>query len=255
MKTIIKYVFLDLVRNKTILVYAVILTVLSVSVLGFDSNTSKGLLSLMNISLLFVPIISILFATIYFFNSIEFIELLLAQPIKRQKVLLAEYIGLATSLSLAYVAGIGIPLMILAPGAASITLITTGVLLTLIFSSFAMLIFVLFKDKTKGIGAAIITALFFTMLFDGLLMVFIYSFSEYPIDEAVVGILSFNPIDLARVLMLLKLDVAVLMGYSGALFKKFLGSSAGSIYSFSWLLFWVFLPLLLSVRIFKRKDL
>ncbi|MBW7914953.1 MAG: ABC transporter permease, partial [Taibaiella sp.] len=96
---------------------------------------------------------------------------------------------------------------------------------------------------------------FFTMLFDGLLMVFIYSFSEYPIDEAVVGILSFNPIDLARVLMLLKLDVAVLMGYSGALFKKFLGSSAGSIYSFSWLLFWVFLPLLLSVRIFKRKDL
>lgn len=255
MKTIIKYVFLDLVRNKTILVYAVILTVLSVSVLGFDSNTSKGLLSLMNISLLFVPIISILFATIYFFNSIEFIELLLAQPIKRQKVLLAEYIGLATSLSLAYVAGIGIPLMILAPGVASITLIATGVLLTLIFSSFAMLIFVLFKDKTKGIGAAIITALFFTMLFDGLLMVFIYSFSEYPIDEAVVGILSFNPIDLARVLMLLKLDVAVLMGYSGALFKKFLGSSAGSIYSFSWLLFWVFLPLLLSVRIFKRKDL
>lgn len=255
MKTIIKYVFLDLVRNKTILGYAVILSVLSISVLGFDSNTSKGLLSLMNISLLFVPIISILFATIYFFNSIEFIELLLAQPIKRQKVLLAEYIGLATSLSLAYVAGIGIPLMILAPGAASITLIATGVLLTLIFSSFAMLIFVLFKDKTKGIGAAIITALFFTMLFDGLLMVFIYSFSEYPIDEAVVGILSFNPIDLARVLMLLKLDVAVLMGYSGALFKKFLGSSAGSIYSFSWLLFWVFLPLLLSVRIFKRKDL
>lgn len=255
MKTIIKYVFLDLVRNKTILVYTIILAVLSISVLGFDSNMSKGLLSLMNISLLFVPIISILFATIYFFNSIEFIELLLSQPIKRQKVLLAEYTGLATSLSLAYIAGIGVPLMVLAPGAASITLVATGVLLTLIFSSFAMLIFVLFKDKTKGIGAAIITSLFFTMLFDGLLMVFIYSFSEYPIDEAVVGILSFNPIDLARVLMLLKLDVAVLMGYSGALFKKFLGSSAGSIYSFSWLLFWVFLPLLLSVRIFKRKDL
>lgn len=255
MKTIVKYVFLDLVRNKTVLVYTLILAALSISVLGFDANTSKGLLSLMNISLLFVPIISILFATIYFFNSIEFIELLLAQPIKRQKVLLAEYIGLATSLSLAYIVGIGTPLMVLAAGAASFTLIATGVLLSLIFSSFALLIFVLFKDKTRGIGAAIILSLFFTILFDGLLMMFIYSFSDYPIDEVVVGILSFNPIDLARVLMLLKLDVAVLMGYSGALFKKFLGSSAGTIYSFSWLLFWVLLPLLLSVRIFKRKDL
>lgn len=255
MKTIIKYVFLDLVRNKTILVYTFILAVLAISVLSFDSNVSKGLLSLMNITLLFVPIISILFATIYFFNSIEFIELLLSQPIQRKEVLIAEYTGLSASLSIAYIAGIGLPLLILAPGAASITLVATGTLLSLIFSSFALLIFVLFKDKTKGIGAAIIISLFFTILFDGLLMVFIYSFSDYPIDEAVVGMLSFNPIDLARVLMLLKLDVAVLMGYSGALFKKFLGTSAGSIYSFSWLLIWVILPLMLSVRVFRKKDL
>ena len=255
MKTIIKYMILDLVRNKTILVYSLLLASLSIMVLGFDSNTSKGLLSLMNITLLFVPIISILFATIYFFNSIEFTELLLSQPIRRQKVLVAEYIGLSSSLSLAYFVGIGLPLLIMAPGAASLTLIATGILLTLIFSSFALLIFVLFNDKTKGIGAAIVTSLFFTILFDGLLMFFIYSFSDYPIDEAVVGILSFNPIDLARVLMLLKVDAAVLMGYSGALFKKFLGSSAGTVYAFSWLIFWVVFPLILSVRIFRKKDL
>jgi len=255
MKTIVKYMILDLVRNKTVLVYAIVLAVLSTSILGFDSNASKGLLSLMNITLLFVPIITILFATIYFFNSIEFTELLLAQPVKRPMVLLAEYIGLASSLSLAYLTGIGLPLIIIAPSPASFTLIITGILLTLIFSAFALLIFVMFKDKTKGIGVAIITSLFFTILFDGLLMAFIYAFSDYPIEETVVGILSFSPIDLARVLMLLKLDVAVLMGYSGAVFKKFLGSSAGTIYSFSWLVVWVVLPLVLAIRIFKRKDL
>ena len=64
-----------------------------------------------------------------------------------------------------------------------------------------------------------------------------------------------NPIDLARVLMLLQLDVAVLMGYSGALFKKFLGSATGSIFSLLCMAFWVVIPLLLSLRIFKRKDL
>ena len=77
MSIIIKYILLDLLRNKTILVYTCILGAISISILGMVGNTSKGLLSLLNITLLFVPIISILFATIYFFNSTEFIEKLL----------------------------------------------------------------------------------------------------------------------------------------------------------------------------------
>jgi Cu-processing system permease protein len=255
MKTIIKYVTLDLVRNKIMIIYALILAALSFSVLSIDSNSSKGLLSLLNVTLLFVPIISILFATIYFFNSIEFIELLLSQPVKRNKVLLAEYIGLAATLCIAYTIGIGIPLAILAPVFASVVLLVSGLLLTLCFSAIALLIFVLFKDKTKGIGAAIITGLFFTLLFDGLLIIFIYSFSDYPIDKPILGIISFNPVDLARILMLLQLDVAVMMGYSGALFKKFLGTATGSVYTVVCMLFWVIVPLFISLKIFKKRDL
>ena len=255
MKTIIKYILLDLFRNKVIIFYTLILAVLAVSVLNMDSNPSKGLLSLLNVTLLFVPIITILFSTIYFYNSIEFVELLLSQPIKRQKVILAEYSAMALSLSAAYAIGIGIPLMVLVPSIPALVLLVTGILLTLIFTSLSLLIFVKAKDKTKGIGIAIITALFFALLFDGLLLAFIYSFSDYPIDSAVIGIIAFNPIDLARVLMLLQLDVAVLMGYSGALFKKFLGSATGSIFSVACMLFWVAVPLLLSIRIFRKKDL
>ena len=255
MKTIVKYVLLDLFRNRTILVYTILLIVLSLGVLNIDENPAKGLLSLLNVTLLFVPIITILFSTIYFFNSVEFTELLLSQPIKRQKVLLSEFIGVAFSLSAAYAVGVGIPLLFLFSGTESLILVLTGILLTLIFSSLALLIFVRSKDKTKGIGIALITALFFTLLFDGLLIAFIYSFSDYPIDQAVIGIIAFNPIDLARVLMLLQLDVAVLMGYSGALFKQFLGSATGSIFSVCCMLFWILIPLILSVRIFRKKDL
>ena len=71
MKTITKYVLLDLLRNKVILVYTIILAVLAISVLSLDNNPSKGLLSLLNVTLLFVPIITILFATIYCFNSVS----------------------------------------------------------------------------------------------------------------------------------------------------------------------------------------
>ncbi len=255
MKTIVKYVLLDLLRNKTILVYTVILAALAVSVLGMGSNSTKGMLSLLNITLLFVPIISILFATIYFFNSIEFTELLLAQPIKRKTMLLASYTGVAFALGIAYIVGVGLPVCILSYGIAALTLIISGLFLTLIFSALALLIFVLFKDKTKGIGAAIIIALFFTLLFDGLLLSFIYSFSDYPIDRPLLGLISLNPVDLGRILVLLQLDVAVMMGYSGALFKKFMGSATGSIYVIGCMLFWIIIPLVISVRVFKKKDL
>jgi Cu-processing system permease protein len=252
---IIKYVLLDLLRNKIILVYMLILGALSFSILNLDNNTSKGLLSLLDISLLFVPIISILFSTIYFFNSIEFTELLLSLPLARSTLLLSEYLGVATSLCLAFLVGIGLPVIILAPGISGLILIGCGLLLTLIFSAMALLVFVLFKDKTRGIGASIIVALFFTLLFDGLLMIFIYSFSDYPIDKPIVAIIALNPVDLARVLMLLHLDVAALMGYSGALFKKLLGTTSGSIFTIGCMVVWILGPLWLSIRMFRNKDL
>jgi Cu-processing system permease protein len=255
MKTIIKYVLFDLFRNKTVIVYTVILAVLSVSVLGAGGNSSKGALSLLNITLLFVPIISVLFSTIYFFNSIEFIELLLAQPIKRKAMLFAEYAGTSFALAIAYLIGVGLPIAIFCPGVIALSLTLSGVLLTLIFASLALFIFVVFKDKTKGIGAAIGFALFFTLLFDGLLLSFIYSFSEYPIDKPLLGLISLNPVDLGRILVLLQLDVAVMMGYSGALFKKFLGSAMGTVYTIACMLFWLIIPLVVSARIFKKKDL
>src|SRR4051812_42675335 len=131
MRTIIKYVLLDLFRNKTIIVYTAILAALAVSVLNMDNNNSKGLLSLLNVTLLFVPIISILFSTIYFFNSVEFTELLLSQPIRRKTMLLAQYTGVSFALSIAYIAGVGIPVAVLCTGMASLMLIISGLFMTL----------------------------------------------------------------------------------------------------------------------------
>ncbi|WP_119080984.1 ABC transporter permease subunit [Chitinophaga alhagiae] len=255
MLTITRYVLIDLLRNRSVAVYTLVLALLSVSLLSLEGGSGKALLSLLNITLLFVPVITTLFATIYFFNSLEFIELLLSQPVKRTRVLLAVYTGMAFSLSVAFVAGVGLPLLLLAPALPSLILIFTGVVLSCIFSAIALLVFVLTKDKTRGIGAAIVVALFFTLLFDGLLMMLIYAFSDYPVDKALIALMTFNPVDLARVLMLLQLDAAVLMGYSGALFKKFLGTPAGSIYAAASLVCWVLIPLLLGVKVFRKKDL
>jgi nitrous-oxide metabolic protein nosY len=51
------------------------------------------------------------------------------------------------------------------------------------------------------------------------------------------------------------MDVSAMMGYGGAAFKEFLGATGGILVSSILLLLWIILPYLLSLRIFKKKDL
>jgi Cu-processing system permease protein len=51
------------------------------------------------------------------------------------------------------------------------------------------------------------------------------------------------------------MDVSALMGYTGATYKDFFGSSAGMLYTLGILLVWMTAPILLSIRSFNKKDL
>src|SRR6476619_7985045 len=102
MKKIIKYVMTDILRNMIVLLYTVFLFITSLSMFSLEDNTSKGLLSLLNIILIIVPLVSIIFSTIYVYNSAEFIELLVSQPLKRKTIWLSLFTGLAASLSLSF---------------------------------------------------------------------------------------------------------------------------------------------------------
>ncbi|MGL6269979.1 MAG: ABC transporter permease, partial [Chitinophagaceae bacterium] len=109
MGKIIKYVMLDILRNRIVLAYMIFLILLGFSLFNLNDNPSKGLLSLMNVVLIIVPLVSIIFASIYMYNSAEFIELLVSQPLKRINLWLSFFIGLSLSLSLAFFIGCGIP--------------------------------------------------------------------------------------------------------------------------------------------------
>jgi Cu-processing system permease protein len=51
------------------------------------------------------------------------------------------------------------------------------------------------------------------------------------------------------------MDISALMGYTGAMFKDFLGSNAGLLYTLGIMVVWVVAPLLLALRSFNKKDL
>ncbi|MDI5897089.1 MULTISPECIES: ABC transporter permease subunit [Flavobacterium] len=255
MNRIIKIIFLDILKNKIILAYTLILAILSWSSFGLEDNSAKGLLTILNIILFTVPLVSILFATIYLYNSTEFIELLLSQPIKRKKIWLSLFLGLSLAMVLAFFIGAGIPLLINAPDSVGIMMLVIGCLITLVFVALAFLSSILTRDKAKGIGIAIMGWLYFALLFDGIILYLLFQFSDYPIEKAMIGVTALSPIDLARIQILLHLDVSAMMGYTGAIFKDFFGTSLGLLLSFSLLCLWIIIPFFISLIKFKNKDL
>lgn len=220
-----------------------------------EENSSKALMSLLNIILIVIPLISLVFSTIHWYNSYEFIELMLTQPISRKKVLMSEYAGISTSLVTAILIGIGIPILIYNPNSTGLALLLTACLLSFVFTSIAFWASVKSKDKARGIGLALLLWFYFALIFDGLLLLIIFSFNEYPLEKITLVLSSFNPVDLGRIFIMLQMDVSALMGYTGAMYKDFFGSSLGIFYTCGIMLLWIAIPLFLSLRTFRRKDL
>ncbi len=255
MNRIIKFVVLDILKNKIVFVYTLILAILSWSVFSLEDNSTKGLLTLLNVILLTVPLISVIFSTIYLYNCSEFIELLLSQPIQRSKIWWSLLFGLSISLVFSFFIGAGIPILYYAPSDVGLMMLFVGIFITMVFISIAFLSSILTRDKAKGIGISIMLWLFFALLFDGLVLFLSFQLAEYPIEKMMVVITALNPIDLGRIFILLHLDVSAMMGYTGAIFKNFFGNQMGIIIAFTILFLWIAVPFLISLRKFKRKDL
>ena len=255
MKKIIKYIMTDILRSRIMIIYTLFLLATSMSLFGLEDNANKGLLSLLNIVLIIVPLFSLLFSTIYIYNSAEFIELLVSQPLQRKNIWLSFSFGLAISLSLSFIMGIGVPVLLFQFNAIGFLLIIVGILLSIIFVAIALWAAVQIRDKAKGIGMAILLWMYFSLLFDGFVLFLLFQFSDYPLEKPMILVSTLNPIDLGRILILLKLDISAMMGYTGAIFKDFFGTIAGVVIAFLTLALWIAIPLYYSTRKFNRKDL
>jgi Cu-processing system permease protein len=135
-----------------------------------------------------------------------------------------------------------------------IALIATGAALTFIFTAISFSIALLAEDRLRGLGIALGIWLLVALLYDGLLLVAVALLSDYPIERPLLALTFANPVDLARVLLLLKLDVAALMGYTGAVFQRAFSSPVGPALAAGMLGLWIAVPLAFGARQFRRKD-
>ncbi len=259
MLKILKYSIYDLLRSRWSYVYFVFYLLLGYVLLFLNNDINKAVITLLNIIIVLTPLIGTIFGVMYYYNSREFTELLLAQPIKRSKIFIGQYIGVSLSLTLSLVLGLGIPFVLYGLFRSTAIfdfslLILVGSFLNFIFVALAYNIALSTENKIKGFGYAILMWLFLAVIYDGLFMISLISFNEYPLDKFSLIATMFNPIDLSRILILLKLDISALLGYTGAVFKDFFGTRMGFSLSLAVLVLWVVLPVWRILVKANKKD-
>ena len=252
------YELRNLFRSRWVVIYTLLYLLLTDALFRFGGSGDRVLLSLTNVVLLLIPLVSIVFGTMHLYHSREFIELLLAQPVARGALFAGLYGGLALPLAAGFAVGVGIPFALhggLAsdPGRLAV-LVLVGVLLTLVFTAAAFLISLWFQDRAAGLGAAIVLWLATAVLYDGLLLLGIAVLGDWPLERPVLIATLLNPVDLGRVLLILRFDLSALSGYTGAVFARFFGSGLGSGVAIGVLLLWATLPLALGAWRFRQKD-
>lgn len=256
---ILKYSFVDLMRSRWSYVYFIFYLSLGFLLLFLNADLSKAVITLLNLIVILTPLIGTIFGIMYYYNSREFTELLLAQPIRRSTIFLGQYLGVALSLSLSLILGLGIPFIAYGLFKTSeiwnfLILLITGGMLTFIFVALSMNIGLANNNRIKGFGYAIVLWLVLAVIYDGLFLILIVQFKEYPLDNFALAMTAFNPIDLSRILVLLKLDISALLGFTGAVFQKSFGTIWGELTAFILMALWIALPVWRMSHLAKRKD-
>lgn len=256
--SIFKFVFTDNLRSIWAIAYMLFFAMSTFALIYFTGSFTRSMVSIMNIVILIAPLVSTMMTSMYYFNKTDFLYLLLAQPLKRSHAFIGMYLGIAVTLSLSVALGLGAGMLLgirhIEDPRLLFTLITAGVVLSLVFSAVALLISVSSKDKLKGIGMALFIWLFLAVIYDGLMLMYFVVFSDYPIEQHAIVLSLLNPIDLSRIFIMLQLDISALMGYSGAVFHKFFGTATGMFVSLGALFLWIVLPLIWMVFNARRKD-
>ncbi|MBK7093503.1 MAG: ABC transporter permease subunit [bacterium] len=254
------YAIRDVARNRWGLLYTAFFLIVTVGLFQLQAQSAKVAVSLMSICLFLIPLVSSLFGTIYFYNSREFVELVLTQPVNRRTVYVGMFCGLGASLVAGFILGVGLPYLFFMTISQEqllslLLLLTVGSFLTIIFLAISFLLATILDDRGKGLAAILGVWLFTALVYDGLVMLATMAFSDYPLETPLLIAVVTNPIDLARVTLLVQTDWAALMGYTGAVFNRFFGTGLGVSIAVVALCLWIVTPLLIGLRQFRHKDL
>jgi Cu-processing system permease protein len=264
---LIRKEMLDALRNRWIIGYAVLIAVLGYAAALVGARSTGGMAlqmfgrttaTLTNLSLLLAPLVALVVgaASIAGERDRGTLSRLLSLPITPTEVLFAKFCALLLALFAATVAGF-------APAAVMVTIYAGAsalghfllfpfvtLLLIAAMTGIGLLLSLLSRTGVQALGSAILVWFGFVLLYD-LLLIGTLSAAQLP-PAVLAALLVANPIDAARVLVVLLLEPDLYsLGPAGIILISSLSRAGAALVLVASLLFWSIAPLLISVRLFR----
>lgn len=263
----------DGLRNRWVLATTLLLVIFAL-VLGMLGSAPTGtvkvdpltvtLVSLSSLSIFLIPLIALLLSYDAIVGEVErgTMSLLLSYPIARWQVLAGKFVGHLIILAIATVVGYGIAgvvLHFLYGGSSAAAwgdfakMIGLSVFLGASFLSIGYLLSTLVRERATAAGLALFVWLFMVVIFDmALICVLVADTKQVITADMLNTILLFNPADIYRLLNLVGSEnISLFAGMAGLSDQMNLQASV----LYAALALWVFIPFVIAVIVFDRKQL
>lgn len=249
----------EALRGRWLIGLAIALAGAGEMLIRFGGGGATTIVSLLDVVLIVTPLAALVVGTMQVHNAREITELFLAQPIARRRLFIGLYLGTALPLAAALTIGLLAPFawhgLLFSPLTASLLRLGAATAaLAMIGSAVAFVVALKADDRVRALGFALGGWLIGAVLWDGVILLLALLFGDRPVEIPLLVALAFNPIDLARVLLLLGTDAAALFGYTGAVVQHTMGTAAGHALLITALALWLALPLWFAARTFDHKD-
>lgn len=228
--------------------------------LGF-AGFSRTVSSLLNLMLLFVPLMGLVVGSLGISGEREdgVLGYVLAQPVGRNGVFLAKLAGQACSLTFSIALGLGLAGTVVAWHAgpsgsgAYAVLAVTAVLLSSASLAVGVLVSVLAGSRMRALVTALLLWVAFAFVMDAASVGLVVSGQVGPTGLFYLAFA--NPVQLAKILCLLALSEKLeVLGPSGIYAVKTFGHAGAMLLSAGGLVFWTALPASIGLMLFRRLN-
>ena len=221
---------------------------------------TRTAVSLLSLALYLLPLVGLVLGAHAFGIEDGGTELLLAQPVGRDAVLLGRAAGLAAAVVLVAASGFGLAGLVVlgmagTEGLAGYALTALGsTVVGLAGLALGILLGVRSRRRLGAIAKALVAWVILAVLFDFAAIALLQFVGDGEPGPLLLALLAANPLDGMRALGLVGLGADVLLGPTGAALSRLLSPSGGGVLVAASLLAWCTVPLALAARAFRRKD-
>ncbi|MFA6235606.1 MAG: ABC transporter permease, partial [Bacteroidota bacterium] len=167
-RKLVKYQLRNVLRSRWVFFATGFFFVFSEAIYQASGSSSRMEISLMSIVLIVLPLFSAVFGTMYIYGSREFLEVLVAQPLRRRDIFFSSWLVVTSSIAMCFLLGTGIPLLLHTAEGSSLSgplmLLLAGLFLTAVFTSIAFAVAIRVHDRARGVGVALLLWFFFALL-------------------------------------------------------------------------------------------